>query len=173
MKEQWKKCPGYTLYEVSDRGRVWSMRHERLLSACPNRRGYPQVSLHKGKKWFSRRVHSLVARAFHGPARGREVNHKNGNKTDNRRANLEWLTKKQHAKHTRDVLKADNWASTGRAVKRRGARRALSPARIRQLHKRHARGETVKALAEEEGVSKHTLYRLGMSCKARGSTSGC
>ena len=45
-------------------------------------------------------MHRIVAHAFLGvPAPGAEVNHLNGVKTDNRAANLEWVTSKGNKSH--------------------------------------------------------------------------
>ena len=53
-------------------------------------------------------VHRLVALAFvPGWREGLEVNHKNGDKTDNRADNLEWVTHSENHRHSRDVLLKD------------------------------------------------------------------
>jgi hypothetical protein len=45
-------------------------------------------------------VHVLVAEAFLGPRpEGQEVNHKDFERTNNRLANLEWVTKKENLRH--------------------------------------------------------------------------
>ena len=49
------------------------------------------------------RVHRLVARAFHGPPLGEaawEVNHIDGNRSNNRLDNLEWVTPSQNVRHS-------------------------------------------------------------------------
>lgn len=63
--------------------------------------GYVQVWI--GKARF--RIHQLVAHAFCGGyAEGLIVNHKNGDKLDNRAENLEWVTRSQNAAHAHNVL---------------------------------------------------------------------
>ena len=50
-------------------------------------------------------IHRLVATAFiPNPENKRDVNHKNGNKKDNRVENLEWTTHRENTIHGRDVL---------------------------------------------------------------------
>jgi uncharacterized protein involved in copper resistance len=48
-----------------------------------------------------KRVHVLISENFLGPrpTLQHETNHKNGNKLDNRLANLEWITKSENGKH--------------------------------------------------------------------------
>jgi hypothetical protein len=51
-------------------------------------------------------VHRLVAMAWHADTwfDGAEVNHINGDKYDNRAANLEWVTRSQNLLHSYRVL---------------------------------------------------------------------
>jgi hypothetical protein len=50
-------------------------------------------------------VHSAVAAAFIGPRpQKHDVNHKNGNRSDNRACNLEYMTRKDNLKHMKEVL---------------------------------------------------------------------
>jgi HNH endonuclease len=52
--------------------------------------GYCRVNLSRGSRAkFTRYVHRLVMAAFVGPL---EVDHRNGDKTDNRLKNLEWVS---------------------------------------------------------------------------------
>ena len=94
--EEWRRVDGSD-YEVSSAGRV--RRFGRLVKDRPHPRGYRIVDVSVGGKAKSKTVHRLVALAFHGPALGRQVNHKNGNKADNRDLNLEWVSAKGNTAH--------------------------------------------------------------------------
>ena len=101
MKEEiWKPIEGYKYYEVSSLGQVRSISHHtanpcrfregRILSQTKVNNGYMHVTLtQEGKKKRNYLVHRLVAKAFVEKPDGKEyVNHKNGDKTDNRAENL-------------------------------------------------------------------------------------
>ena len=83
-------------YAVSDDGNVWSYKTEQWLKPTLTSRGYPCVRLNQ--KTYN--VHRLVAEAFCDKPEGcDQVNHINGDKTDNRAENLEWVTMSQNHKH--------------------------------------------------------------------------
>lgn len=97
--ERWKEIDGYNgVYFVSDQGRVMSkFRGERILKPSINNAGYLKINLGRHN---SLDIHRLVAKEFlpnHGNKR--DVNHKNGNKLDNRVENLEWITNKDNQLH--------------------------------------------------------------------------
>lgn len=101
-------------YEVTKSGKVLSYanshggrnRMYKELKFNVTNSGYAQVRLptDEGYKWFS--VHRLVLEAFGGvPAPTHwQVNHIDGNKLNNRLANLEWATPSDNAKHAFKVL---------------------------------------------------------------------
>lgn len=89
-------------YEVSNLGRIKSLfwnnsKVQKVLSPYKMRNGYARVIL--GRKNM-RSVHRLVALAFIPNPEGKpDVNHKNGNKFDNRSENLAWVTKSENQIH--------------------------------------------------------------------------
>jgi len=106
MNERWRAIEEYPDYEVSDHGRVkrtttrTCAKAGTILSTRGLRNGYPSVDLCREGAARSYSVHRLVAAAFFGLCPpGQEVNHINGNKTDNRATNLEYLTSSKNQLH--------------------------------------------------------------------------
>lgn len=100
--ERWKPIFGWEdKYAVSDRGNVKNLISGKLLSQHDNGVGYKKVQLWRdgvgGTKAY---VHRLVADAFlPGKGRRTEVNHKDGNRSNNGVENLEWVTSSENTKH--------------------------------------------------------------------------
>ena len=99
--EKWLKVKGYEeRYEISDMGRIRRLSDGGLMRPAINQNGYQHVVLSKNGKTKDFRVHRLVATHFiENKAGKRDVNHNNGIKTDNRAANLEWLTHSENELH--------------------------------------------------------------------------
>jgi hypothetical protein len=113
--ESWKDIEGYEgLYKISNFGKVKSLSRyvknnkinskklikERILSQTDNRNGYKYVSLSRNGKAKHFYIHILVGCAF--IKRGfnsTEINHINGDKSNNKDKNLEWVTRKQNINH--------------------------------------------------------------------------
>lgn len=100
--EQWKVVPGTDgAIEVSNEGRIKSnLRDGRILKATSDQKGYLRLRVTINRQKHSYKVHRLVAQAFVDNPQGRpQVNHKDGNKQNNRAENLEWVTNKDNAHH--------------------------------------------------------------------------
>jgi hypothetical protein len=97
--EVWKDIPHYEgLYQVSNLGRIWSVRKQRTLKPAKAPNGYMRINLYApNQKRKTESVHRLVAMAFvDNPEAKPQVNHKNQDKEDNRAVNLEWATAKEN-----------------------------------------------------------------------------
>jgi len=113
-EEIWKDVVGFEgIYQVSSLGRVkrvmgYQCRKERILKPQQHRSGYLSISLSRDGQVSRKSVHRMVLEAHVGPApEGCEANHRNGNVTDNRVANLEWVTKSENNQHAYRVLGRD------------------------------------------------------------------
>lgn len=108
------------------------------------------------KRSRSELVHRIVWQSFNGPIPdGLVINHKNGNKADNRLCNLELMTLSQNTKHAFDVL--------GRIHPLRGSNNnhaILDENKVIEIRKRIAKGESKDALAIEYGVTRMAVWNL-------------
>lgn len=100
MQEVWKPIKGFEgIYEVSSNGNVRNAKG-RHLKPFMIRQGYLMVELFNHYERTHARVNRLVAEAFiPNPNNKSEVNHRNGDKTDNSVLNLEWATKSENMIH--------------------------------------------------------------------------
>lgn len=100
MEEIWKDIEGYEgLYQISNLGRVWSVRKEIYRKPCIVS-NYYGVSLTKDGHYDTFSIHRLVAEAFiPNPLNLPQVNHIDEDKLNNRADNLEWCTAKYNCNY--------------------------------------------------------------------------
>jgi len=162
--EQWRQVVGWPAYEVSNCGNVRRIAGQRVPRNGRQRRpklcknGYLSVALwskigvlnDKPKHCL---VHRLVAAAFLGEAKGRDVNHLNANRADNRVENLEYVTKLQNVHHCMSLGRHTrgtkiNCAKLNEMLVREIRRRAAEKP-FQQIH-----------LAREFGVSASVVSKI-------------
>ena len=100
--EVWKDVVGYeVVYQVSNFGNVKGLKRNKIKSPTLNTWGYQTVSLTKpNTKVKSVLVHRLVAIMFIDNFENKEqVNHIDGNKTNNCVTNLEWCNQSKNMQH--------------------------------------------------------------------------
>lgn len=102
LREVWVKVDEWPDYEVSNLGRVRSLKNpdNPVILKQFTIRHYPSVNFVSGLRRASKRVHRLVALAFLGPAPSERhiVRHVDGNPGNNRVDNLSWGTFEENEK---------------------------------------------------------------------------
>lgn len=160
---EWRPIIGYEgIYEVSNEGEVRSLDHEtvvltrygevtkrfkgKILSQGQTTKGYRQVFLYDCGKGRMCLVHRLVASAFlPNPFNLKEVNHKDGVKSNNAVENLEWVSAQENMKHRFNVL--------GHL----GSHRKLSPYQVKAIR---SSSQPQYELALKYGVSQRTISEI-------------
>ena len=152
-------------YTVSDTGEIWS-RRGRLVKQQISNVGYLRVELWRdgiGRKYS---VHRLVAEAFVlNPDGHTEVNHLDGDKTNNHASNLEWTTRSGNQKHAyRLGLQIGYKKSTPLSE---AHKRALCGSRWRGTRRQYVAGGMTFGSPEEaaryHGVNRQTVYNRAAS----------
>jgi hypothetical protein len=155
LQEVWKDVVGFEGgYMVSDLGRVVrikpakSTRSGRVLSPYKIN-GYKWVMLFgEGGKKKQMSVHQMVATVFcERPCANMVVNHLNGEKHDNRAANLEWVFASDNARHS--------WYILGT-----GEMKRLGPEKAEEIRQKRLNGARTIELANEYGVTEPTIRNI-------------
>jgi len=155
--ERWKKIRDWP-YIVSDRGRIarfsaaQGTRKGQIIKPKITSGGYAKVCLRKGGKKAYVRVHRLVAAAFIGPSRGRQINHKNGNKLANSAENLEWVTPTENMQHASE-----------HGMRPQGERHKLSKLndqKVREIRRRASEGESPIYIAKRYEIDPSVVRRV-------------
>lgn len=174
MEEEWKPVKGYEgIYEVSSRGEVRSV--DRIVYSTSkgigiefikkgitlknrvNPRGYISVPLCLKGKVRLAQVHTLVCTAFHGDGSGRQVNHKNHIRADNRESNLEWVSSKENILHSYAHGRRD-----GNSIGSKNNNSKLSEELVISLLKMLKEGITHFETSKKFGVSVTTVSKIAL-----------
>lgn len=159
MIEEWKDVEGYTdIIMISNLGNLYSKRSKKLLKLNHRKDGYisyaTKIGGRKGNaKCF--RIHRLVATHFiDNPLSKREVNHIDGDKSNNKVSNLEWATAKENTKHYLEELNGIEKLST-----RRQSQATLTDENVKFAREQYNKGLSQRAIAKILNVSRDSVGR--------------
>jgi len=133
QEEIWEKIIELNCYyEISNLGNVKSVSRvvkssvqkngfritkEKIKPSQDNGKGYKQLYVQINRKRILFYIHRLVAKYFiENPLNLPEVNHIDGNKSNNSFKNLEWVTRKENVNHAFDIGLMKN-RKTGKRIK--------------------------------------------------------
>lgn len=165
--EEWRDIPSYEgRFQVSNFGHVRSNRPRtrlpetwKLLKLGVGTNGYVKVTLCMHNKPSTKNVHRLVMLAFVGPCPdGIQVNHKNGDKSDNRLDNLEYVTPTQNARHAYDEL-GKRWGYL-ECPGELNPQAVLTENDIKTIRFLAANGVSNRVLAERFGMAYGTIWDI-------------
>ena len=148
MSVEWRDIAGYEgKYQVSNDGRIFSVKSQVVLKPRKCRQGYLRVGLrHKSENPKTLMIHKAVVLAFIGETPdGLMIRHKDGNKENNRSNNFEFGTNQEN--------QLDR-------VKQGTMGRVLNPTKVRQIRKLLALGKTCKEIGEQFGCASGTVYHI-------------
>jgi hypothetical protein len=161
IEERWRPVIDFEgRYEVSNVGLVRNVAglvlRPRTIGRDRGPSGYLAVTLYRGppRRPNMRYVHRLVAEAFIGPRPiGYELNHKDGNKTNNDWRNLEWVTRSDNQNHAIAIgLKTDHGEGSPNAK--------LSTDEVRAIRALSTCGFTQRKLAAAFGVAQSQIGQI-------------
>lgn len=150
--EVWKDIKGYEeLYQVSNTGKVKSIKRNKTLRPEIKEDGYLRVNLYKNGKRRHKRLNRLVAIAFLPIDNYKlQVNHKDCNKFNNKATNLEWVTDKKNKEH-----------SVKNGLNARGSKIGkLKEYEVIQIINQINKNISIKEIAIRYNISKRSIYNI-------------
>lgn len=93
-----------TKYLITDDGKVYSESRKKFLTLTERKQdGYIQVTIYEDGKQYTKRVHRLVAEVYlSNPNNLSEIDHIDGDKSNNHIDNLEWVTRNENMRRAFD-----------------------------------------------------------------------
>ena len=151
---EYRDYKGYRVYED---GRIQRIKTGNFINPSINQKGYHFTKFKFDGKWSTHGWHRVVCFAWHGdpPDDGLyyEADHKDFNRTNNHKDNLQWLTKSKNNQKTWDAKNKDNKGT-------KNGRCTLTEDQVRQVCECLEKGFSYEEINYITGVSKTKLYSI-------------
>lgn len=168
--EEWRPVVGWgDYYDVSNEGRLRrSPGSPKIGRAVPGRvlslhgriddGGYRLAELSRNGRRVTKKLHRLIAASFLGVRPTRiQVNHKDGNKLNNRLDNLEYVTNQENMRH---AIRLGLFDPSQAGRKRAGVGMKLNAGDVMDIRSRVASGESRRAVASAYGLHVMTIGQI-------------
>ena len=133
-------------------GNIYSHNRNKYMKLKEDVYGYVRVSLSNQNNKSKFNVHRLVAEAFIPNVHTKkEVNHKNGIKTDNRVENLEWVTSSENTKHSFNI---------GLNISNKGEKNGMSKLTKDDILEIYHSNETSITLSKKFNIDRKSINRI-------------
>lgn len=154
----WKRIPGFPRYAINHCGRIRSYARKTmhyLAISYYKESGYAFANIGNANGFRKCKIHRLVWLTFRGKIpKPLQINHIDGDKTNNHLSNLELVTASENVRHS---------YRTGASKPRYGEDNSsarFTLANITSMRKRHANGERVSAIALDYDTEPSVISKI-------------
>lgn len=149
----YKEFPHNPLYIIHEDGNIFSVKLNRFLKGSDHQ-GYTRYKIFIEGERKSLLGHRIVAMTFlPNPDNLAEVNHIDGNRSNNNLSNLEWVSREGNQQHAfRTGLNSNKGSKNGKAE--------MDETTSRQMYLELLSGKTILEVSKEFGYSKSSLSKL-------------
>ena len=155
----WKNIPNIENYQVNNLGNIRNIKTKKILNAWVQNTGYLTVTLNRNK--YS--IHRIIAQTFiPNPNNLPIINHKDGNKLNNKVENLEWCSYKHNINEAQRLGLYDN----------RNKKMSLYPLRSKNINQYDMQGNYIKTFRDSV-IAEKELKKQKIKVNARNIRACC
>lgn len=148
--KQYRETP----YYVTEDGKCF--RNDRELKGYKNTKGYVKIEIwENNSRVRTESLHRMIGETYlENPENKTQINHKDGNKTNNHISNLEWVNQSENIQHRLDVLQV------GMDLDHSSTKIPAKQIKILRVMKRLGIPISIQETSEKWGVTKHYLRKV-------------